>query len=736
VVKRIVVLSDGTGNSAAKVWRTNIWRLFDSIDQTETEQVAFYDDGIGTSSFKPFAIFGGMFGYGLKRNVIECYKFLCRNYEPDAEIFAFGFSRGAFTIRVLIEIVTTQGLVSYQGSERELHSLALAAYRAYRKTLSTYTRVEAPFRLLRDFVVGTPYRRLENQHIPNFRFVGLWDTVAAYGLPIEEMTRVISWFVFPLELPSARLPIQVETARHALALDEERRTFRPMLLEEDPNDPDRVSQVWFAGVHANVGGGYPDDSLAHISLSWMMDESSRCGLRFKAPPKSDPDSVRQINTKRQIDGRLYDSRSGIAGYYRYGPRDLTDIYESISASEPKSIPKIHHSVFDRLRRPVHPYAPKGLPRRYVVVDQKGKVLELDQNPYEHPTQAAIRFELQDRVWNRVFVRSLAYLLVVAVTSAFFLFPFLRHSRPSDESTSHLRAISDLIRIAGAFLPSFLDFWVNAYARNPAIFLVGLIFLIYFQMLNSRLKVEISDEMRAIWRATSEGKMPPPENSFLFRLRKSRVRLFFRRALLGIIIPVIVMFAVLSWGLMFASHLLFNLGDAAGLYCSSPAEKSGSDKKFVAGNGWQSTSTPFDVSKICWDSGFWLKADTSYRIEVTQIDDWFDDVIPTSIAGFETFEVADHMRRVAVTFGFPLRRDLDRPFFSVIARIGSVGSEENFLDPDPSKSQPRQVVQTIRSNREGELFLYVNDAVLPIPGLADFFYRNNRGSALVRIKELG
>src|SRR3954468_11453102 len=78
--RKIILLSDGTGNSASKVWRTNVWRTFDSLDLSNSDQVAFYDDGVGTSSFKPLAIIGGAFGYGLKRNVLDLYKFVCRNY--------------------------------------------------------------------------------------------------------------------------------------------------------------------------------------------------------------------------------------------------------------------------------------------------------------------------------------------------------------------------------------------------------------------------------------------------------------------------------------------------------------------------------------------------------------------------------------------------------------------------------------------------------------------------------
>src|SRR5262245_56441250 len=123
--KAIAVFADGTGNSAAKLFKTNVWRLYEALDTSdraahgEGRQVAYYHDGVGTSSFKPLAILGGAFGWGLKRNVLDLYMFLCRNYEPGDRIYAFGFSRGAFTIRVLAGLVVEQGLVA-SGGEREL----------------------------------------------------------------------------------------------------------------------------------------------------------------------------------------------------------------------------------------------------------------------------------------------------------------------------------------------------------------------------------------------------------------------------------------------------------------------------------------------------------------------------------------------------------------------------------------------------------------------------------------
>ena len=184
MAKRIVVLSDGTGNSSAAIWRTNVWRTFEALDLSNSDQVAFYDDGVGTSSFKPLAILGGAFGYGLKRNVIDIYKFVCRNYQNNGdEIFGFGFSRGAFTIRVVIGLILDQGLVQ-ANNELELDRLATASFEDYRRR-KYHTVWWEIFHT--DYKIAPPKAAVNNRPVQSIRFLGLWDTVAAYGLPIEEM---------------------------------------------------------------------------------------------------------------------------------------------------------------------------------------------------------------------------------------------------------------------------------------------------------------------------------------------------------------------------------------------------------------------------------------------------------------------------------------------------------------------------------------------------------------------
>jgi uncharacterized protein (DUF2235 family) len=109
--KNIVLLSDGTGNSSAKLMKTNVWRMYEALDLTTGEQIACYDNGVGTSSFKPLAILGGGLGWGLKRNVRHLYTFSCTHYKPGDQLSGFGFSRGAFTMRVLMGMIASQGLI-------------------------------------------------------------------------------------------------------------------------------------------------------------------------------------------------------------------------------------------------------------------------------------------------------------------------------------------------------------------------------------------------------------------------------------------------------------------------------------------------------------------------------------------------------------------------------------------------------------------------------------------------
>jgi uncharacterized protein (DUF2235 family) len=358
--KNIVLLSDGTGNSSSKIFKTNVWRTFQTLDLTDTsKQIAYYDNGVGTSSFKLFAVLGGVFGFGLKRNVIDIYSFCCRNYVAGDRIYGFGFSRGAFTMRVVAGLIARQGLVPYTGDEIALARYATSAYRDYRRRFNSTEGLVTPLRNLRDVIIRA-YRHLAGigQYDPNeqieverIHFLGLWDTVDAYGGPIEEITRAIDYWYWPLSMPDRFMNAKVHRACHALALEDERDAFRPVIWDEryvrnaagklqaidsewEPEvsaewkdklkdiDKKRLSQVWFVGVHSDIGGGYPQDGLSYVTLDWMLDRAQPFGLLL--------DPLQHVQMKSLINpyDKLNDSRHGLAGYYRYKPRNIHEIYNA------------------------------------------------------------------------------------------------------------------------------------------------------------------------------------------------------------------------------------------------------------------------------------------------------------------------------------------------------------------------------------------------------------------------
>jgi uncharacterized protein (DUF2235 family) len=321
--RNIVLLSDGTGNSAGKLFKTNVWRVYQALVLSHSGQVAFYDDGVGTSSFKPLALIGGAFGWGLKRNIIALYIFLCKNYSPDDRIFGFGFSRGAFTIRVLTRFLLAKGLVTDFTSSDDLRRKAHKLYREFRVEQSAgchFSQVarSTAYLILRPFEP----KSITTQSVPHVAFLGLWDTVDAYGMPVEELKVGIDRYIWPLSLNDRELDRRIEKACHALSIDDKRTSFFPLLWDELESkieihtDDETLSQVWFAGVHSNVGGGYPDDGLSYVSLRWMINNARKKGLVFKSQ------ALEQINENVAPFGRLYDSRAGFGAYYRYQPRRL------------------------------------------------------------------------------------------------------------------------------------------------------------------------------------------------------------------------------------------------------------------------------------------------------------------------------------------------------------------------------------------------------------------------------
>lgn len=415
--KNIVLCSDGTGSSGGKARGTNVWAVFRALDRSHpgVSQVAFYDDGVGTQKFIVWRVLGAAFGFGVNRNIRELYTALVRNYEPGDRIYLFGFSRGAYTVRALAGLLAIRGILDRRQfpTAEELNAAVWRTFREFRRVfrrrvpswLPASGKVNAMFKR------RTAARTLAAPPSDTFgvpiEFMGVWDTVDAVGMPVDELADVVET-VWPFRFPDTELSGCVRRACHALSVDDERRTFHPVLWDEGNETTDRIEQVWFAGVHTNVGGGYPKDQMAYVTLDWMLRRAAQAGLEF------DPELVKHIRAEADVNGKLYDSRAGFASYYRYAPRDIAKMCREANFRRRR----IHASVFDRISRATLDYAPAWIPDDggEVVDTAGGNVQEVEERlrktaaERERGMKAARAFVAPRKLLHFVFV---VYSLVLA-----------------------------------------------------------------------------------------------------------------------------------------------------------------------------------------------------------------------------------------------------------------------------------------------------------------------------------
>ncbi|MDQ8188356.1 DUF2235 domain-containing protein [Pelagicoccus sp. SDUM812002] len=373
--KNIILLSDGTGNASAKDRGTNVFKLFEALDlrdplDGEIRQIAFYDDGVGTEGNRALKAFGGAFGVGLAQNVKQLYAELSRHYEPGDQIFLFGFSRGAFTVRTLSGLIARCGILR---PNDQLEQLVEDLYHVYRKNYPTKLqkwlcnalRIKAkPASYYNDWAKHYVHPETDPTNDSELiTFLGVWDTVDAYGLPWDEIATLINTTLYKFTFPDHELNKKVAKARHAVAIDDERKTFTPVLWDEsDPHDQERIEQVWFAGVHSNVGGGYPRQGLSLNALNWMMKEAGNGGgLRFI------PSKVTEFQAAANHYAHLYDSRAGAGRYYSYQPRRIEELCKRRSVK-----PKFHISAIRRIAYSPENYSPGNIPADLEIVDDNGQ----------------------------------------------------------------------------------------------------------------------------------------------------------------------------------------------------------------------------------------------------------------------------------------------------------------------------------------------------------------------------
>jgi uncharacterized protein (DUF2235 family) len=749
VPKNIVLLSDGTGNSAAKLFKTNVWRIYEALDLgPASNQIAYYDDGVGTSSFRPIALLTGAFGFGLKRNVKTIYAFLCRNYDRDDNIYAFGFSRGAFTIRTLMGMIGTQGIVPGRTmTPDQLSDAVSSAYRRYKATYRTNWRwgLHAVQRI---FGAGAPDRKPAipaGHHAPPITFLGLWDTVDAYGLPIEELKLGWDKWVWPLSFPDRDLSPMVQRACHALAIDDERRTFHPVLWNEAPEKelvaagkvaPGRVSQVWFSGMHSNVGGGYPKDGLAYVSLIWILNEAISRGMKVY------PSALQEFQQLADAHAVMGDSRAGLAAYYRYDPRRISALCKDDFRKVDIERPKIHDSVLERIKGQRLPYVPHALPAEYDIVDAKGVIAG---NTYETNAQARARAEDTQRVYDLVWWRRVIYFATLLLTALLVLFPWIwtNEYKACTQFCWLQDSIRDFIRAlltaAGNFLPGFASPWIEIYRVHPVKFALFAVLLVGALLLGRWLEARIRERASGAWSHVS-GKSAPPlvwgpwsRSARLVRSRHWLVVLYrwVARRALPFAFVALVAFGVLA----LLNRALFDVAEAAGFVCPP-----GDDNQLRVVDG-KPLPIVFATKELCYATGIWVEEGNTYTVKFTIRDAWRDGSKDTNPIGFRSIEGGARFLAFA-----PFRRIWGANWFEPIARIGAYGKDAYPLRPHKlvqvadGASRPLEFVsQPFTARSGGQLFVFVNDAVLAVPGRMSKFYDgilnnevNNKGTADITV----
>ncbi len=272
-MKRLVVCCDGTWQDLSRSCPTNVVKIaqiIKPIAQNGTPQLIHYQPGLGTKPDEFDRITGGALGWGIDTAIQEAYRFLCFNYEPGDEIYLFGFSRGAYTVRSLAGFLYCAGLL------RRPHIRKVPqAYELYReRTLKPSDPAAIAFR--RDYGKAVPIKLL-----------ACWDTVGGLGVP-NQIPWLSEWVNTKYQFHDTKLNRQIKHALHAVAIDEQRETFEvtPMTISEDARTT--LNQVWFPGTHSCVGGGLLDSSgLSDAALQWMIEMIGklRLGLEFVDYPE-------------------------------------------------------------------------------------------------------------------------------------------------------------------------------------------------------------------------------------------------------------------------------------------------------------------------------------------------------------------------------------------------------------------------------------------------------------------
>lgn len=334
-MKRLIVCCDGTWNTPDQTddgicTPTNVVKIFNAVDDLSNDngigQIKYYHPGVGSDEGLIKKITGGITGKGIDKIIMSAYSWLCRNYQPGDDIFFFGFSRGAFTVRSVSGLINKCSLLDLSECDDNtswdwIEKVYRYGYRGSDKNKKWKEGVR--FISLPEGLKSVP-----------IKFIGVWDTVGSLGIPDDMSIINLIDDKTKYQFHDTELCGNVEYAMHAVAIDEIRASFSPTLWTNFTNGPKR-KQVWFPGEHGNVGGGKKETGLSDGALLWMIEQAKAAGLVFKEK------MVRQIKPDPLDFAHTF---SGVYKMLRTQPRNIPLIDQSNKET-------IHESAIERQQNP-------------------------------------------------------------------------------------------------------------------------------------------------------------------------------------------------------------------------------------------------------------------------------------------------------------------------------------------------------------------------------------------------
>jgi hypothetical protein len=597
-------------------------------------------------------------------------------------------------------------------------------------------------------------------------------------------------------MPDYHLNERVLCARHALAIDDERDAFHPLLWDEVHEhkliqsgrvDENRLEQVWFTGMHADVGGGYPDESLSYVSLLWMMEEAERAGLRTLTVIKD------RFVALASSFGPIHNSRAGLSAYYRYQPRKIAAWLDPVDARtlslrDPaitddrgrsrgllRSV-RVHESVINRIATGTDHYAPITLPKRFDIVppqvhgenipqadSQSADSARVDGTP-RIMIPAAIRARLADHsgadtreaafepIWNSVWWRRIIYFVTLAATLLLLSLPLtgVRWLPRPPILTDGRTWIGGVIRLLTVVLPSFAGRWVEVYADNPFYFLVLAGLIVVLLAFGTRIERRLRDNALRVWALAMAGSVTAPRPTWLERFRNNRRYQRFAQRFKWYFLPDWVVTPI-------TIVLFFWIAFAAYTQAALPFLENGTvlcRPSLTAVPEISRVAHDFRTRDLCSESFGLVHEGHRYVVTFDVVDPWYDGGLAATPEGIPAGEFPVGLGYIAG----PFKRVIDAHYLQPLIEIRSVNTGGPAVSGNIQiyPLSVRQVGETgtlfrgdFTAARDGDLFLFVNDAMIPWtsaqrgPYNYRYFYeasgggplneRGNRGTACVTVE---